>query len=375
MEISGIRLTALRAKITGPQQTAVGSIPSKESCLIEIHTDEGLVGIGDAQRPESPEALCYLIKDLFAPILLGKDPLQIEHLNQEMYRVQRIRGRTKGLTIEAMSAVDIALWDLLGKSLGVPVCKVLGGKLRDKLPVYATEVMYGKPRRERIKQADAFIARGFDSFKLAVGRNIREDLEIIRDLRKKYGSDVKIAVDANCALSYKSALRFSKEIERFDLLWLEEPLPPEQLESYIALRRQVEVPIAAGESEFTIFGFKDWISKGALDLVQPDVGRAGGITQVKKIASLAEAFGVDYAPHCGHGSAIIYAASAQVASTCPNFTILELEQVSNPLREKLTAKRIDLSEKGFLRVSEKPGIGIELDPDFVKRHETMTLTA
>ncbi len=374
LKITKINVKALKTKATGAQDTATASITSKESCIVEIHTDDGLVGIGDAQRPESPQAMCYIIKDLFSQILLNSDPSNIEQLWHSMYHIMRTRGRTKGLTIEAMSAVDMALWDLFAKSLRLPIYKVLGGKYNDKIRCYATEIMYGKPNQERLKDAESFVKNGFNAFKVTVGADLDKDAKFIGELRDRFGLDVDIAVDANCALSFKSAVRFAKALERFQLLWLEEPMPPEFLNDYVELRKLSMIPIAAGESEFTVYGFKDWIASHALDIVQPDVGRVGGITQSKKVANMAEAFGLSFAPHIGHGSALVYAATMHLATSSPNFLIFELEQVDNPLRERLLSDRIDLQTNGFLRAPEKPGLGVDLNLDFVKTCQLMELT-
>ncbi len=154
-------------------------------------------------------------------------------------------------------------------------------------------------------------------------------------------------------------------------MWLEEPLPPEVVDDYVTLRNQTSVPIAAGESEFTIYGFRDWITRGALDIIQPDVGRAGGITQLKKIASMAEAFGLEFAPHCGHGSAVTYGASVQVCASTPNFKIFELEQLDNPMREGLGKEQIKIDREGAIPVPNSSGIGVEIDPKFVSSHKTL----
>ncbi len=341
---------------------------------MEITTDEGVTGLGDSQRPESPEALCYFIKDVFCPLLVGKDPSRIESLWSSMYHVLRIRGRTKGVAVEALSALDIALWDIAAKVHKFPVYDLLGGKVRESLDAYATEIMYGKSTEERLADADAYVAKGFKAFKVAAGKDVDEDISFVKLLREKFGYGVKIALDANCALSLKRALLVSHGLERYEILWLEEPLPPEFLDDYVTLRKESYLPIAAGESEFTMFGFKDWISKGALDIVQPDVGRAGGITQLKKIASMSEAFGLEFAPHCGHGSAITYSAAVQVCAAAPNFKIFELEQLDNPMRECLSTRKLDIEKNGSIRVPNLPGIGLQLDRGFVSSHKTLELS-
>src|SRR5580658_1114770 len=156
MKIVRIEMSALKARVEGSHMTSTVDISSKESCIVRIFTDDGIFGIGDAQRPESPSAMCYLIRDVLAPLLLGRDPRDIEELWSSMYRVLRARGRTKGFTIEALSAVDIALWDILGKSLNAPVYRLLGGSCRATLPAYATEVMLGKPGPERLQDAQGY---------------------------------------------------------------------------------------------------------------------------------------------------------------------------------------------------------------------------
>ncbi len=211
MKIVQIRATALKSKVKGSHDTSTRSFPSRESCLVEISTDEGIVGIGDSQRPESPEAVCYFIRDVFSPLLLGSDPSQIERLWSSLYHLLRIRGRTKGIAVEALSAVDIALWDIVGKARGAQVCDLIGGKCRDSLEAYATEVMYGKSIDGRLADAEEYVNKGFKAFKVAAGKDVTEDVKFVRALRDKFGYTVRIALDANCALSLKRALEsFSK---------------------------------------------------------------------------------------------------------------------------------------------------------------------
>jgi D-galactarolactone cycloisomerase len=373
LKIASIEVTALRALASEVQETSARAYPSSESCVVEISTEDGLTGVGDCQRPESPEALAYFIRDVFSPILLGADPSQIERLWTSMYQRLRIRGRTRGVSVEALSAVDLALWDLVGKSRDLPVYELLGGRSRDQLAAYATAVMYGKPVAERLGDAEEFLRRGFKAFKVVVGKDMGGDLAFIRELRDRCGREIQIALDANCALTLKRSLEFCRNLEKYEIMWLEEPLPPEFLEDYITLRNSASVPIAAGESEFTIFGFKDWIAKGALDIVQPDVGRAGGITQLKKIAALVEAFGVEFAPHCGHGSAITYAATVQFCASIPHFKIFELEQLPNPLREHLILEKVAIDKTGAIPIPYSPGIGVELDREFLTKHKVLEL--
>jgi len=274
-----------------------------------------------------------------------------------------------------MSAIDIAIWDLVSKANSQPIYKLLGGKYHSKLLAYATKVMLGKSPEVRLKQAAEFVESGFKAIKVAVGIRLEDDLKFIKELRDRFVYDLRIALNANCSLSFKKAVSFARALERFEIYWLEEPLPPEYLDDYVELRKNSSIPIAAGESEFTVFGFKDWISKRALDIVQPDAGRAGGITQLKKIADMAEAFDLEFSPHTGHGSALTYAATLQVAASARNFGMFELEQLDNPMREKLTRNRIDIQRDGFLEVGESSGIGVELDSNFVKLHTTLNLLA
>jgi len=224
-----------------------------------------------------------------------------------------------------------------------------------------------------LSDAQEYVKKGFKAFKAAAGKDVTDDIAFIKLLREKFGGEILIGLDANCALSLKRALELSRSLEKYDVMWLEEPLPPEMIEDYVTLCKQTSVPIAAGESEFTMYGFRDWMTRGALDIVQPDVGRAGGITQLKKIASMAEAFGLEFAPHCGHGSAVTYAASVQVCASTPNFKIFEFEQLDNPMREGLALEKIQLDEDGTISVSNSPGIGVDLDHEFMSRHKTLEL--
>jgi D-galactarolactone cycloisomerase len=265
----------------------------------------------------------------------------------------------------AISAVDIALWDLKGKILGKPVYQLLGGTYLDKIPVYATGLMVESEVETIVSLAQLYCEQGFRAMKLKIGQDLNHDLAILHALRKSLDSDVKIMVDANGAYDSTTAINIGKQLEELDIYWFEEPVPPEDVDGMARVREHVSMYLSAGECEYNRFGFRDLFLKKAIDICQPDVARAGGITECKKIAAMAQAFNVHYAPHAW-GGVICIAATMHLVMSLPNFLICEFDRVPNPLRDELASKPLSCKD-GFLHVSDKPGLGIDLDENALKR--------
>jgi D-arabinonate dehydratase/D-galactarolactone cycloisomerase len=366
LKITDIEPICLVAPLKSPQSIAGHTFTSKQATLIKVHTDVGLVGIGECLTRFAPEAVKAIVEAL-KPALIGSDPTDIEALWAKMYSLMRSRGHSKGFMIEAMSGVDVALWDLLGKELGAPVYKLLGGRFRDRIEAYATALMLGE--KEELKgQALKFLEEGFKAMKLKIGRGLEEDVERIRAVKEVVGDDAKLMVDANCAYSVPTAIKLGRFLEREEVYWFEEPIPPENLEGYVEISRALDIPVAAGESEFTRYGFRDLISKRAVDIIQPDVCRAGGFSEVRKIVAMASAYDLAYAPHTGVSSAICLAATLHLATSTPDFLIFEYERLPNPLREELLKERVDRFEGGYLEIPRGPGLGVELDERAIQKY-------
>src|SRR5215475_1625589 len=270
--------------------------------LVEIFTDNGLVGVGNAAL--SPQITKQVIDQYLAPLLIGQDPWDIELLWQHMYRKTMAFGR-KGIGMVAISAVDIGLWDLLGKAARQPVYRLLGGRTKSKIPVYASR-LYSTPLDELARESKRYKDEGYKAMKMRFGwgptdgaAGMQRNLELIRTVRETVGNDIDIMADAYMGWNLDYAKRIIPMLEPFNLRWLEEPVIPDDIHGYAELRRRTSIPIAGGEHEFTLYGFRELIEARAVDYIQFDTNRVGGLTQARKIAALAEAHSIPVIPHAG----------------------------------------------------------------------------
>jgi L-alanine-DL-glutamate epimerase-like enolase superfamily enzyme len=341
--------------------------PQAQSCLVKITADDGTVGWGEGHAPLGPRATVAVVQDVLAPLLLGEDPLAIEMLWERMYGSMRLRGHVAGYQLEAIAGVDIALWDLAGKLVGLPACRLLGGPFTTSLPAYASGVP-GRTVEERAASAERFIADGYTAMKASIGRgSLDEDLAAVAALVETVGGRADVLVDAHGAYASHSALYVGRELQRLGVRWLEDPLPPEDIEGYVALAAALEMPVAAGETECTRWQFEERLSRKAVDLILPDICRAGGITEGRKIATVADLHNVRWAAHVSMGTSIHVAAAAHLAAASANFLILEFSSTPNPIGDVLLTAPLR-PERGILRVPDGPGLGIEFDERKLQQH-------
>jgi len=270
--------------------------------VVEVFTNDGLVGLGNAAV--APQVTKQVIDLYLKPLLIGQDPWDIERLWQHMYRKTMAFGR-KGIGMVAISAIDIALWDLLGKSSKQPVYRLLGGRTKARIPVYASR-LYSVELSELAREAKCYKAEGYQAMKLRFGwgpadgaRGMHRNVELVRTIRESVGDEIDVMADAYMGWTLDYAKRMLPLLEPFGLRWLEEPVIPDDIHGYAELKSYGRIPIAGGEHEFTLYGFRDLLEAHALDYIQFDTNRVGGITQARKIAALAEAFSVPVIPHAG----------------------------------------------------------------------------
>ncbi len=329
-----------------------------ETAFVKISTADGVIGWGEALAPVAPEVVCTIIDQLLTPALLGRDPLDGNALWNLMYDLMRERGYYGGFMLDAISACDIALWDLRGKLLGQPVYKLLGGAFRERVPCYVS----GLPRptaEGRVELALDYVARGFDAFKLAAGHGVRADAASAKSLRDALGDEATLLLDAHWVYSLDEAVQLGQALADLGAGFFEAPINPEDVESHAQLAAAVALPIAHGETERTRYQFRPWLMQKAADILQPDVGRAG-ISEVLKIAAMAEAFNVKMAPHLSVGLGVCIAASIHAAAAIPNLYLLEYQppvfEIANLLlKSPLTC------EKGHYAIPSSAGLGVELD--------------
>jgi D-arabinonate dehydratase/D-galactarolactone cycloisomerase len=359
MRITRLTGTVVTAPISKPWRIGHYVLDKGYAVIVEIETDEGVTGVGEALARLGGSASKSLVDDLIGPALLGADPLNIEGLWQRLFNLMRLRGHTRGYFVEALSGIDIALWDIAGKVAGVPIHRLLYGCGRTELPVYASSIFWDSPPA-MAATAEELAAQGFDAIKIKVGQGVEQDVECLKVIRRAVGESVRLTVDANGAYGVSDAIRLARKMERFDVRWFEEPVPADDLAGYATLAARTDIPIAAGEAEFSIYGVKELLTRG-VRVIQPDVGRAGGITESRRIAAFAEAFHVPYAPHTGASSAVCMAASLQVAAAAPNFLVYEHMVGENPLATVLLTEALPEPKTGVITVPQGPGLGISLD--------------
>jgi D-arabinonate dehydratase/D-galactarolactone cycloisomerase len=335
-----------------------------DTVIVRVTTDDGLTGWGEAKAPVAPSVAKAIIDELLASLLVGHDPRDTLLLWERMYAGMRVRGHRAGFYIEAMSGIDIALWDLAAKMAGAPIYQVLGGSFRNPVRVYASGIPAlpaeapAEAFEELASEAAAIRDRGFTGVKMALGRGLKGDICSVRTVRDRLGSDFIIYTDAAGVYDRAQALRLGRELEELDAGWLEMPIAPEDVEGYAELAKALTLPIAL-DSLTSRFEARELIRLGGIDVVQPDVCRAGGITECRRIAELADAFGLAFAPHVSIGSAIHLAATAHLASAMPNTLTSEYWIGDNPLGNRILKQPLRL-ENGYLETPSGPGLGIDL---------------
>jgi L-rhamnonate dehydratase len=346
---------------------------TQDAFVVRVHTDEGLVGIGEADTSpyvartmiEMPSS--HSVARGLAEVLVGQDPLQLQRRWDDLYQGSYHYGRF-GAALHVISAIDMALWDLAGKAAGRPVSELLGGRRIEHVPVYASEVMPETTHEVRAL-AEAAVARGYRAFKLGwgpLGRDADHDIALITTAREALGPEPKLMIDGGMAYSVRSAARLLDAVRDVQLTWLEEPLAADDYDGYRRLGAHSDVPLAAGEADATIRPFRTLARRGHLDVLQPDLARCGGFTVGRQIAALSAEAGVDVVPHC-FSTGILIAASLHFVASLPRPFLSEFSIADSPFVEQLLTEPFRLHD-GTLAVPSGPGLGIELDEDMLSRY-------
>ncbi len=376
MKIKRIETHVLRVELSDREAFAYSQYwyDCRTAMVVEIECNDGTVGYGEAFGP--PFVNAAVIETVYASILIGRDPLDRDVLWLEMYNKLRDHGR-KGAVIEALSAVDIALWDIAGKHFGVPVYKLAGRCYRDKVQAYATGLYRtGMPDNTAalVAEAKGYCSRGFKTMKIKIGFGLDYDLEVTRSIREAVGSEIALAVDANHAYNVAMAARVADELAPLGIAWFEEPVVPEDIEGLKQLRLSTTIPIAAGEAEFTRYGFRDLICARAVDIVQPDCCAAGGLTEAIRIADMADTWHIKCMPHVW-GTGIAVAAALQMLAMIPPCPpalypaepMLELDRTPNVLREELDRNGCERKD-GIVKIPDRPGLGVDINHGVLEQY-------
>lgn len=354
--------------------------PERNSLLVRITTSDGIVGWGEGGQYGPPEPPAACIDRVLAPRLIGRPATEPVRTFEELYAFSRDFGQ-KGAYIEALSAIDIALWDIWGKATGQPVHALLGGAFRTAVPAYGTGCYYPDyfDDTDRMMTALADEVRGYkaagvSAIKIKVGLlPVEIDAERVAVVREAVGPRTRLMADANHAYNATTAIRMGRALEKHGVLWFEEPVPPEDRAGYRRVRDALDIAIAGGECEFTRFGFRDLLLERCVDIAQPDICASGGFSEWQKIIALTSSFGVLTIPHVW-GSGIAVAAALHAIATAPpmpytahgvplqNEPMVEFDRTHNPLRDDLLTKPFELAD-GRLPVPCGPGLGVEVDEE------------
>ena len=342
--------------------------------FVKVYTDEGIEGVGEATLEYKEAALLGAIASV-RDALIGKDPRQIELHTHNLYRDAYWRGGA--VLMSAISGVEMALWDILGKSLGVPVYQLLGGRVRDNVRIYVNGWFAGAKTPEDFgKKAAEAVRRGYTAMKWdPFGKNFMElpgkeldrAIACVAAVREAVGNDVDLLIEGHGRFDVPTSVKIAKELEQFKPMLFEEPVPPDNLEALAEVKKQSPVPISAGERLYTLRSFRELLNTHAVDYIQPDVSHAGGILELKKIAALAESMYIPFAPHNPSGP-VANAATLQLAACCSNFSILEIMMTDVTYRADVTDEALT-SEAGCLNIPlDKPGLGITLNEEACAAH-------
>lgn len=367
MKIAKVEAIPLSAPADKPFKMAQATFTSFRSTIVRLTTDTGIVGIGECMVRSAANPAKYIVEEMLAPIIIGRDPLDVEAIWIDMQKSERFRGHIGGMFIEALSGVDIALWDIIGKYHNMPVGKLFGGYDRKRVPAYASSIGLDTPEK-MAENTLSVLEQGYRAVKIKIGTNHKNDVKIMQTIRSAVGDDVELMADANSRYtSVREALYVGKGLEELDVAWYEEPLLPDNIQGYQQLAQKLNLSICSGESSFTSREFLNLFEKNCIEVAQPDITRCGGLTESRHIAQLATIFNKEYSPHTGFSSSVCVFATLQLAAWAPNFTTYERGLFGNPL-QRLTTTSLPPVIDGMIDIPQLPGICCELDNDYVERY-------
>jgi L-alanine-DL-glutamate epimerase-like enolase superfamily enzyme len=347
-------------------ESAFTSIYSKhhETTVIKIETDTGIVGWGEAQSPVAPRTTQVIVEDLVRPLVLGRDPFDIEAIWTRNFGAMRERGHPTGFYIDAIGGTDIALWDIVGKATGKPVHKLAGGRYRDKVKLYAG--LGGTDPEKVADAAEEHVGLGYKALKLHLLLDVEGVAEIASAVRTRVGPDIMLMCDVHMRQSLTSAIKLGRALEKLDFTWLESPLVPDDIPGAVALSEALDMAVAIGEWSRTRYEMREAFERRAYDIVMHDIARTG-ITEGHRIGTIADTYNIPVAPHVGGGGILSVAATVEYSASCSNFMIMEHGHHANSYKNAITSEEYGPSN-GYFEVSDKPGLGIEIDQSLVEKY-------
>ena len=387
MKITSIKSHVLRYELDKELGYSQQYYKHRTAHLVEVETDEGITGWGECFGPGNIAlANKYIVEKVIQPLIKGDDPLKKEYIWHKVYNLLRDSGQ-KGMPIQALSGIDIALWDILAKKSNLPLYQLLGGKTNDKIPVYGYGMMLQKKTVQELcelfkNEASQIKEKNFKAMKMKIGMGPKEDLKLVSAVRDTIGSEFKLMVDANHAYNKNDALYVGKGLDEMNIYWFEEPVAPEDYDSYKELKEKLKTNIAGGEAEFTKYGWNQLIKNNCIDIAQPEVCGLGGITEYLKVSALAQS---NFIPIVNHvwGSALSVAVNLHLLTTLPDMpgglfptkSMLEFDTteknifITDLAEEKFSILDQVKNKNGFASPLENIGIGINPNKDFIKKYE------
>jgi galactonate dehydratase len=351
------------------------------STYVRVYTDDGLTGTGECIHGRSASSV--IIGEMKS-LLVGEDPMNVDRLFEKVRRAYIFDGAMAGNVISALTGIEIALWDLVGKAVNLPVYQLLGGKFRDKIRLYSDCGGSRNDPESCGKSAKDVVDMGFNAIKFDIDDlnnphkldrwnwsvtpgEVQSMVDKVAAVRESVGPNVDIAIDMHGRYDTHAAIRVARAMEPYNLMWLEEPVPPENVEAMQEVKCSTSTPICAGENLFLRYGFRDIIEKQAVDIIMPDIPKCCGLSEGRKIANLAEIYYIPLAPHnvCGPLGTI---ASCHVCASIPNFLVLEWHWLGRKHWDELVFTDKPIIDNGYIELSHKPGLGVEINPDGVKKH-------
>jgi D-galactarolactone cycloisomerase len=379
-----VRAHYLRAELAEPFGWSVYTTPIRQALLVEARTDDGRVGWGESGSGTLSRAGAVFVEDVLAPLAVGEDPFDLDRIAQKVAATLDRAGWTGDFAVQAWSGLEVALWDLMGKAVGRPVSQLLGGRVRDRVMAYATGLYYVPTAPDataaRQEEARGNVAAGYRAMKMKVGGLAPDDdLREVAGIRRAIGDEILLLADANGAYDSRTAIRVGAGLEDAGVAWFEEPVQRGDLEGYLEVKRALRMPIAGGEHLGSLDAFREYVARRAVDVLQPDVANCGGLSGARRIAALARAFHVRVFPHVW-GTPVAVAAGLHFAATLPSTPptigatplaqepLFELDSTPHPIRDALMTDALRPTA-GWLTVPDAPGLGVEVDPDVLRRFE------
>ena len=331
--------------------------PYHETTVVRVETDNGIVGWGEAQSPVSPNTTATIVRELVRPLVIGRDPFDIEAIWMCNYGAMRERGHLTGFYIDALAGTDIALWDIVGKAIGKPVHKIAGGRYRDEILLYAG--VGGTDPAKVADVAEEHLGYGYKALKLHLLMDVEGVVEVCRAVRQRVGPNIMLMVDTHTRQTVASSILLGRELEKLGFTWLEAPIIPDDIPGQAEIARALDMAVAIGEWTRTRYEMREQFERRAYDILMHDIGRTG-ITEGHRIATLADTYNIPVAPHIGGGGILAIAATVEWSASCPNFMIMEHAHHANALKSRILKEPYE-PENGCYKIGERPGLGVEVD--------------